>query len=116
MRLAPALLALTLTLASCDSVMEGYGDHLIYGEGHAWHTWPARVGVGVFANVMPIALLPLLGLEVLTGTRLGYADASTSTALAAGIVLGTPTYVLGLPFASCAAEPPPPPASVADDR
>jgi len=110
MRPAPLLLVLALPLGSCATVMEGYGDHVIYADGHPWHTWPARLGVGVFATVTPLVLLPLLGLEVVTDTQLGYQEACSGTALAAGVVLGTPTWVLGLPFESGGDEPVPAPA------
>lgn len=108
MWLRTTALLLALPLGSCAGVMEAYGDHVIYAEGHAWHTWPARFGVGVVANVLPIVLLPLGAIEVVTGNtpaRL-YVGINTSVSLAVGVVLGTPTYVLGLPFASCAEEPP----------
>jgi len=117
-RLPSPLLLLAVPLGSCAQVMEAYGDHVIYAQGHAWHTWPAKFGMGVFANVMPIVLSPLLGLQIVTGTKLGYVELTTGTALAAGLVLGTPTYVVGLPFASCTEAPAPAPAneSVAEDR
>ena len=110
MRLALVSLVLALPLGSCTSVMAAYGDHVIYADGHPWHTWPARFGVAVFATVTPIVLSPLLGLELLVGEKLGYGDACTSTSLAAGVVLGTPTWVLGLPFERGDEEPAPVPA------
>ena len=121
MRRALLLLVSVLPLGSCATVMETYGHHVVYAEGHAWHTWPARAGVAVFATVVPLVLTPLLVVEVATGTELGFKTACASTALGAGVVLGTPTYLLGLPFASCAEETPEEPApaaaaSVPDDR
>jgi hypothetical protein len=48
---AAAATLLLGALPSCGTVMHSFGDHVIFAEGHAWHTVPAKIGLGVVGNL-----------------------------------------------------------------
>jgi hypothetical protein len=99
---ATAATLLLGALPSCGAVMHSFGDHVIFAEGHGWHTVPAKAGLGLLGNVTAVVLFPMAMIGMLTSHSVvvAYFDISTDAALAGGVLLGTPFWLVGLPFES----------------